>query len=203
MLLLLPLPFVALGCISFLFCATIPLARGFALATSLWFAAWGIIFTAALTALLLLFVGVDYIKRSTSLTQMSGIHGLAAGISQHGLLLIITISMLAAALAFGLAVLHGVVIRRMTFFLFRIYLAAVAFGVGLLAATPATFWLYGRLHLSTPALFALTLPTIPILAGLLAWFCSAHAQDFRGKRPGALNPVSPEEYTAQSGTRFA
>lgn len=192
MLLLLPLPFLALGCLCFLLCAAIPLTRRFALPVSLWFASYGFVLTGIVTAFLIFFIGVSFASEQLHLGARFGVLPMphARGVRLLGLLVILVTAAVSTAVSF----LHGTGIRRITFPLFRAYVAAVSFGVGLLAATPMSFAAIGQLHLSQVTTFLMTLPLILSAAALLSWFCFSHARDFRSGRPERFNPVSPAEY---------
>src|SRR5579875_2056705 len=117
MLLLLPIPFVELGCLAFLLAALIPPARRLSLGLSLWFASFGVFLTAIVGAIILAFVGADYAKNAV---LPLGARGMGAGswgsfASKQIMLIGCVVILLAAILATGLSMLQGVLVRRITF----------------------------------------------------------------------------------------
>jgi hypothetical protein len=109
-----------------------------------------------------------------------------------GWLLAIATLVITIAGATVITLLHGIIIRRLTLALFRLYVAAVSFGVGILTCSFALFAFATHL-LSLPVFLPAALISL-FAASALAYACFKSALDFRGPYPDRFPVVSPEEF---------
>ncbi len=186
-----------LGCAVFLVCAAIPFLRRFALSASLWclcLAPWifAMIFLAVLFGL-----ATDtlrnlhhplWIARDWSSSAQTGFGILISVIAVAGSLVTATVA----------ARVHQFAIHRMTLALFRLYVAGVSFGVGVLSS----FFI----SISVSAYFHLSLSHPIVICGfcglvfsiLLSVLCYRFASQFRGKLPSSFSPVTEDEFYSAS-----
>ena len=177
--------FLAIGCSSFVVCALVPRLRRYALGVSLWFLVWALLSPGML---LLNTVGLGILAQGHARVIVP----LNDFAWHHVKLIAVANALLVAVIATGVALLHGWMIRRVTFALFRVYLAAVSGGVGLLFSLLALLVLLADTAdggLSVIGFFVL----LGVMMGL-AVFCYRRAADFRAARPESLQPVTAEEY---------
>jgi len=189
MIFFLAFPLTALGCAAFVICSFAPPLRRFALSSSLWFVACFPFFLAVAAGILAIVFGAD---RLTSLLHRSGT---LKDIGSHmpdwiGILIAATIAIITFGGATAVTLLHGALIRRLTFALFRLYVTCVSFGVGVLTM----FFLLSAVGVgrSWASLFINFVDIIP--ATLLAWFAYRKANQFRGSYPHRFPVVSREEF---------
>jgi hypothetical protein len=200
MLLLLPLPFIVLGCFSFCCFANIAQTRRFALGSALWLAAFGGFLPAAAILALLLAVGTPTLSEHLHSNLRSNF---AAGPHRMAIITAAVIIVLTSATgASAVAILHGIIVRRLTYSLFRLYVTAVACGVSIPFGLYWGSLLAYRLKLNDTSFAVVTyLWTLCCVIGMI-WQTYSNAQDFRSHRPDTLNPIAPEEYgPAESATR--
>ncbi|HEY1993459.1 MAG TPA: hypothetical protein VGG81_03575 [Edaphobacter sp.] len=183
-------PFLAVGCACFLLGAAVPPLRRFALSSSLWCIACIPCLFAFLAAVVLWSLGVDALRR---LLRMD----FGASLSFHqtsllGWFLAITAIIVTVAGATAITLIHGIIIRRLTLALFRLYVAVVSFGVGILACSFVLFTF--AMHLLSLAAFLPAVLASLLAATALASVCFRNASGFRGSYPQRLPVVSPEEF---------
>jgi len=118
--------FVLLGSIVFLACLLISRTRQYALSAALWCAMWG-----PCSVALIVIAGVGLIT-TAFVTKVGGAQSLHAPslISSFGWAYLIIEVLMTAIAATGAAWVHQVLIKRLTFALFRLYAAAVSGGIG-------------------------------------------------------------------------
>jgi hypothetical protein len=190
MILFIAFPFLAMGCVCFLLCAAIPPLRRFALSSSLWCVACVPCLFAILATVVLWSLGVDALQRLMK-------RDFGASLSVHqtswlGWLLVIIVFAFTVAGATAITLMHGIIIRRLTLALFRLYVAAVSFGVGILTCSFVLFAFAMHL-LSLAALLPAALVSL-LAATALAYACFRNASGFRGSYPQRLPVVSAEEF---------
>lgn len=182
-------PFLAAGCATFLICAAIPPLRRFALSLSLWFAACIPCLLASVASIVIFNLGLSGLNIFFQQTGIMGIHF-------HQTTWIGWIQVIATAIAtFGgataITLFHGVITRRLTLALFRVYVAGVSFGVGLLT----TFFVAIACRLGGNLLRFATVCLLGIVpAALLAYINSRNAKQYRGDYPQIFPIVSREEF---------
>jgi len=190
MILFVAFPFLAAGCACFLICAAISPLRRFALSSSLWCVTCIPCLIAILAAVILWSLGIDALQRlmkpdfgtSLGFHQASWIGWLLAIVS-----LIVTIIGATAA-----TLIHGIIIRRLTLALFRLYVAGVSFGVGVLTCSFVLFAF--ATHLLSLASFLPAALASLLAAFALAYACFRNASGFRGSHPQRFPVVTPEEF---------
>jgi hypothetical protein len=118
--------FLLLGSIVFLACLLISRTRHYALSAALWCALWG-----PCSVALMVIAGVGLIT-TAFITKVGGVQSLHAPrlISSFGWAYLIIGVLMTAIAATGAAWLHQVLMKRLTFALFRLYAAAVSGGIG-------------------------------------------------------------------------
>jgi hypothetical protein len=189
---ILVVPFLMAGCSAFIVCAAIPPLQRFALGASLWFVACvpcivGLLLVMALCDIGAHAVGELFRWDPGMLTRFSG-----RGLSWPGWL-----GLTAAALAVGagasiITVAHGIVIRRMTLSLFKLYVAFVSFGVGVLSSGFLAIAIGDKIDMSEHVLPTWTVCLL--LAVALSRICYRNARLFRGTYPKTFPIVTREEF---------
>jgi hypothetical protein len=177
--------FLMAGCGSFIVCALVPRLRRYALGVSLWFLVWALLSPGML---LVNTVGLGILAQGHARVIVP----LNDFAWQHVKLLAVANALFVAVIATGVALLHGWILRRMTFALFQVYMTAVSAGVGLLFSLLTLLVLLAENAgggLSSLGFFVL----LVVMAGLTV-FCWRRAADFRAARPERLQPVTAEEY---------
>jgi hypothetical protein len=184
------LPFLALGCAAFLILAAIPKLRPFALSISLWCVAFAFCLIAAVLGLLLVSIGIaafhDLFQRHSFSLPNVGHH------SWIGWFLFSFVVVVTIAGATGITAVHGIITRRLTLALFRIYVAAVSFGVGILSC--AFVLLVFNDHLFNMAFVIPATSFGLLLTSALSYACFKNASRFRGSYPQRFPIVTLEEF---------
>jgi hypothetical protein len=190
MILFLAVPFLTIGCVCFLLCAAIPALRRFALSSSLWCVACVPCLFAILAAVILWSLGVDALGRL--LKPDFGVSLSVHQTSRLGWFVAITAFAFTIAGATAVTLIHGIIIRRLTLALFRLYVAVVSFGVGILTCSFVLFAFAMHL-LSLTAFLPVALASLAA-ASALAYACFRNAPGFRGSYPQRFPVVTPEEF---------
>jgi hypothetical protein len=191
-------PFLALGCVTFLLCAAIPPLRKFALGSSLWCVACVPCLWIMFILIVLLNLGADALHKTLSWDLNTATH-----FHQRGMAWLIGIAVLTIVIAGATSItaIHGIIVRRFTLALFRLYVAGVSFGIGILTVFFISIIISGRL---SSAMTDLSLPLLwmnafsLIVAPTLAYFCYRNAAQFRGKYPDRFPVVTQEEFGSAS-----
>ena len=183
-------PFLAIGCVTFLICSVIPPLRRFTLSASLWCVACIPCLMASLIMCGLSSIGLHKILALLQWNNGSDITFHQTSWSGWLFFFIVLIAVIAGATIITL--LHGIIIRRLTLALFRIYVGAVSFGVGvsiylLLSLTFA-------MRLLEPARYLPAALLGFLFAVSLAYVCFKNASLFRGPHPTRLPIVTLEEF---------
>jgi hypothetical protein len=189
-------PFLALGCAAFLFSAAIPKLRRFALSSSLWCVACAICLIAVVITLALIGTGIAALHGLFQRPFLGSMHfGQSSWIGWLflGFALITTV-----VGATAITLLHGIVIRRFTLALFRLYLAAVSFGVGVLSCALLIMAFGEHFLLLTFPIPAVLFSILIALA--LSYACLRIAPQFRGSYPQRFPIVTPEEFNWKGET---
>jgi hypothetical protein len=190
MILFIVFPFLALGCVCFLVCAAIPPFRRFALSSSLWCVACVPCLLAILTAVVLCSLGVNALQR-----LMKPDFGASLGVYQTswlGWFVGISTFVFTVTGATAITFIHGIVIRRLTLALFRLYVAVVSLGVGILTCSFVLFAF--AMHLLSPIAFLPVGLASLLVATALAYACFRNASGFRGSYPQRFPVVTSEEF---------
>ncbi len=190
MILFIVFPFLALGCVCFLVCTVIAPLRRFALSSSLWWVACVPFLFAILAAIILFSLGIDAFHRLLK-------PDFGASLSVHqtswqGWLLAATGLLAMGAGASLVTFIHGIIIRRLTLALFRLYVTGVSFGVGVLTCSFVLF-AFAKHLLSLPTFLPATVASL-LAASALAYQCFKSASGFRGQYPQRFPIVTPEEF---------
>jgi len=185
------IPFLALGSASFLICAAIPQLRRFALSTSLWCLAFAFCLIAVVIALLFVstgFAALHELFHRHSVIDLSN----SGQTSWAGWLFIIFSVAAATTGATAITAVHGIITRRLTLALFRLYLAVVSFGVGLVSFA---FVLLVYINLLFDPYFVVPVTIVGLsLMLLLSYMCFRNASQFRGSYPERFPVVTHEEF---------
>jgi len=177
--------FLAIGCGSFVVCALVPRLRRYALGVSLWFLVWAILSPGML---ILNTVGLGILAQG----HAHVIVPLNEFAWHHVKLIAVINALVAAAVATSVAVMHGWLIRRLTFALFKVYLTAVSGGVGVLSSLlVALILLADSVGSASSSLAFFAMLGVMLM---LAAFCWRRAGEFRATRPERWQPVAAEEY---------
>lgn len=193
MIFLLVFPFLTMGCVAFLACSAIPPLRRYALGASLWCVACIPCLIATFIAYGLANLGLT---KLLPLLKWNDSYGVSFSKASWTVWLFFTLVLIVVAIAStAIAAIHGVIIRRMTLALFRAYLAAVSFGVGVLICLIISFFF--AMDLLEPTRYIpVGLLTLLCAAGL-SYFCSSHAAHFRGRHPERFPIVTREEFNPE------
>lgn len=180
--------FLLLGSIVFLACVLIPPTRQYALSAALWCAMWG-----PCSVALMVVAGVGLIT-TAFITKVGGVQSLHAPrlISSFGWAYLIIGVMMTAIAATGAAWLHQVLMKRLTFALFRLYTAAVSGGIGSVFGWCLGWWIlvkglgvYGWLLWGVGML---------VLVSGFAVVAYKGARGLRGTAPKNFTWISEEEF---------
>lgn len=178
-------PFVASGCLAFLICCTVKTLRRFALGCSLWCVA-----SLPCTTISLIIVS-SFIHKYVSFDIASG---WANAIPDHPWVVKTATIGLVVVGATSITILHGIVIRRTTLALFRIYVAFVGFGVGVLSVLSLGMYLMAEYGQGMRDLFIANIAASCAGGFFLARFCFRSASEFRGPYPNRFPLISASEY---------
>ena len=179
--------FLTVGCVVFMIFSAIPALRRFALGSALWLAAWGVMSPGIIliNALGLGVLAQIHVHARLPLNQP---------VLHHLKIIAVANATIFSGIATLMTLCHGFLIRRITLALFRLYVTAVALGVGLLGCLLALLAIDAlRPNPSLPS-FVGTVLLAGTVACLVASVCYRHPADFRSTRPTKLQPVSEPEY---------
>jgi hypothetical protein len=190
MVLFVAFPFLAFGCASFLLCAAIPPLRRFALSSSLWCVACVPCLLTILAAIIVCSAGAEAFHRFFKLDFDASVSFHQTSWLGWGIAIISFV--LTVAGATFITIVHGIITRRFTLALFRLYVAGVSFGVGILTCSFVLFAF--ATHLLSFIAFGLVAFASLLAASALAYACFTKAPDFRGSYPQRFPVVTPEEF---------
>jgi hypothetical protein len=195
------IPFFMLGCAVFLICAAIPFLRRYALSASLWclcLAPWlfGMIFLALL-------FGLATYTLSNLLRHPLWIAQDWSGSNQTAFGIVISVAAVAGSLvtATVAARVHQFAIHRMTLALFRLYVAGVSLGVGVLSSIFLSVSVSGYFHLSLAHPIVVFGFCGIVFSMLLSLLCYRFASQFRGKLPSSFSLVTEDEFYSASAIK--
>ena len=179
--------FLTIGCVVFMAFSAIPALRRFALGSALWLAIWGVMSPGII------------LVNALGLGILSQIHAHEnLPVNQPVLHHLKTVAVANAVVFSGIATLitlcHGFLIRRIMLALFRLYVTAVALGVGFLGCLLALLAVDALRPNPSLASFMGSVLLAGTVACLVASVCYRHPADFRSTRPTKLQPVSESEY---------
>jgi hypothetical protein len=194
MIFILFIPFLMLGCTAFLICAAVPPIQRFALGVSLWCVAWIPGMMAILTVVIFFSVGADALRRWVHWDPGASLAFNHHGLSWAGWLGFSAAILVVALGASVISLIHGIVMRRLTLSLFRLYLAGVSFCVGMLSFGFLAFAFAEKVGLVDHAFAAWS--SCLLFATALSYLCFRNAERFRGSYPKTLPIVTHEEFGA-------
>jgi len=176
--------FLAVGALVFVACVALPPVRRIALSAALWCAMWGpcliVWMTLAGMVGIAAIVGADH-----GIRPIEWQRGFGLGL---GTVAILSTAVVATVTAW----LHQILIRRMTFALFRIYATLVSAGIGSVYGWALALWLGSRGMNVTPAVASILVMALLIAAfGYLGFRL---ARQLRGKAPERFTWITPEEF---------
>lgn len=174
------LPFLVSGCLVFLICVAIKRWRRYALGASLWCVALG---PSLLVGLLFdaLFTKLLHLESSGRSAQYAFLVG-------SGIIGILLASMT--------VIVHKRIIGLLPHRVFRLYSAAVSFGVGLLVASFFVI-LESAFSIHLPAAIAINLGTMLLVGALFATFVFQNSTNFRSDTPTELLSFGIEQESSQ------
>jgi hypothetical protein len=179
--------FLVVGALVFMVCVALPPLRRFALSAALWCAVWGPCVIASM-----LLAGMVVVAGHIGLEHIDSDHlKLPQWRAGFGIGLLWLAALATASAATVVAWLHQVVVRRMTFALFRIYAAIVTAGIGSVWGWALGIWIGsqgGNLN------WALWLAAMGLLVGGFGYGGFRWAKQLRGHAPHRLAWVTPEEF---------
>ena len=180
--------FLVVGSLVFLACVLVPLTRRYALSAALWCAVWGpcsvgLMVLAGLGLVAEAFITKDRDAQSFHAPRLLSAFGwyyLTFGV------------VITAAVATAAAWLHQVLVRRITFALFRLYATAVSAGIGSVFGWCLSWWMMEKEipHYGLP-LWGLGMAALIMGFGTAAY---KGARALRGKAPTSFTWISPEEF---------
>ena len=179
--------FLVVGAVLFLACVAMRPLRRYALSAALWCAAWGPCSVALMFLAGLAFVAQALIPQIGAIERLHAPH-LPKALG-WGYVVLGTVG--TATVATGLAWLHQVVARRITFALFRLYATVVSAGIGSIFG-----WCFGWWLLTREVRYAWVLWGAAILILVTGFGITAYkgARSLRGTAPRTWAWVSKEEF---------
>jgi hypothetical protein len=180
--------FLVLGSLVFLACAIVPPTRKYALSAALWCAVWGPCSVGLMALAGLGLVATAFFAKDGNVQSLHAPRLIAA----FGWGYLIAGVLITTAVATGTAWIHQKVVRRFTFFLFRLYATAVSGGIGSVFGWCLGWWMMrkGVAHYG-PFLWCIGML---ILVAVFATAAYKGARKLRGKAPTSLTWISPEEF---------
>jgi hypothetical protein len=180
--------FLLLGSIVFLACLLIPRTRQYALSAALWCAMWG-----PCSVALMVIAGVGLIT-TAFVTKVGGVQSLHAPrlISSFGWAYLIIGVLMTTIAATGAAWVHQVVVKRLTFALFRLYAAAVSAGIGSVFGWCIGWWIIAK----GLGVYGWLLWGVGMLVLVSGFAIAAYkgARGLRGRAPKNFTWISAEEF---------
>jgi hypothetical protein len=180
--------FLVLGSLVFLACAIVPPTRKYALSAALWCAVWGPCSVGLMTLAGLGLVATAFFAKDGNAQSFHAPRLIAA----FGWGYLVAGVLITTAVATGTAWIHQKVVRRFTFFLFRLYATAVSGGIGSVFGWSLGWWMMrkGVAHYG-PFLWCIGML---ILVAAFAMAAYKGAPQLRGKAPTSFTWISPEEF---------
>jgi hypothetical protein len=180
--------FLVVGAAVFVFCALVPPLRKYGLSAALWCATWG-----PSSVAWLLFAGLGLVASGVAMqvAQTRNLHlpDLPHGIGTGYLVLGISGTIVIATI---IAWIHQVVIRQMTFALFRIYSGLISAGIGSVWGWCLWGWLV--LNTKVPYRFLLWGLGMMILCAGFGYAGFRWARKLRSDTPTRFGLVSQQEF---------
>jgi hypothetical protein len=179
--------FLAVGAVVFVLCAGVPWMRRFALSAALWCAVWG-----PCTIAWMLFTAMAGFAAQYGMNHAGGVDvHVGDWMRGFGLGMFWLAMTSTAAVATAAAWLHQVLVRRMTFVLFRLYATLVAAGIGSVWGWSAGFAMAAY---NVPYRLAFWILTMIGLVTVFGWGAYRGANLLRGAAPERFTWVSREEF---------
>jgi len=181
--------FLLLGSFVFLACVLVPPTRRYALSAALWCAVWGPCSVGWMVLAGLGLIAEAFITKDGDMQQFHAPR-LVAAFGWGYLFFGVAVT---AAVATGTAWLHQVLVRRLTFALFRLYATAVSAGMGSVFGWALGWWMMVKAVPSYRlSLWGLGMTALIIVFGMAAY---KGARALRGEAPTNFTWITPEEFT--------
>jgi len=185
---------MAVGAVQFLVCVTIPSLRRYALSAALWWAVWG-----PCSIALMMLAGLGVVagisaKQSHYSSALQTLHfprGLGWGYLILGVLG-------TAAFATVIAWLHQVMVRRLTFVLFRLYATVISAGIGSVFG-----WCFSWGILAEDVRYGWVLGIAGMVVLMIGFGMVAYKKSraLRGNAPTTMTWLSAEEFEGRERHR--
>jgi hypothetical protein len=180
--------FLLLGSLVFLGCVLVPPTRRYALSAAFWCAMWGPCSVAFMVLAGLGLVATAFITKAGGVQSFHAPKLLAA----FGWSYLILGALTTTAVATSAAWLHQVLVRRLTFALFRLYASAISAGIGSVFGWCLGWWMMSKeLMKSGWPLWVLGMFVSIAGFGTVAY---KGARGLRGEAPNDFTWITPEEF---------
>jgi len=181
--------FLLLGSLVFLACVLVPATRRYALRAAFWCAVWG---PCSVALMVLPGVGLVATAFITKAGDAQSFHTPKL-LTAFGWSYLILGVLITTAVATGAAWLHQVLVRRLTFALFRLYAAAVSAGIGSVFGWCLGWWMMSReLTKHGWPWWGLGMLVLVVGFGTAAY---KGARSLRGEAPKDFTWISPAEFS--------
>ena len=184
--------FLVLGAIAFAVCFTTPRLRKFALSAALWFVVLGLCVVACVMLAGLGFITQQLLRDHLAATN----HALQALPKLWGRTFLIFTILGSAALSSLVAYGHQIVVRRLTFPLFRLYATVVVAGIGSVFGWLLNFVMLGNFVMEGHVFLWLVAMVLLILGFGAAGY--RWARMLRGQAPTQATWLSAEEFNGDA-----
>jgi hypothetical protein len=181
--------FLVVGAAVYVICGLVPPLRKFALSAALWCAVWGPCMVAwlTLTGLILGAHGVAMEAAKAKHIALPALPNLWTGYGVFGLVAIVFVVTVVAWL-------HQIVVRRMTYALFRIYAGLVSTGVGSVWGWCLYLWLIANPGWGFLRAVLVCVPAMVLLCVGFGYAGFRWARRLRGEPPTRFRFVTREEF---------
>jgi len=185
--------FLLLGSIVFVVCALVPPLRRYALSAALWCAVWG-----PCSVAFLLLAGLGFLAHTLA-TKAGDVQSLHVPrlLAPFGWAYLVFWILTTTGVATVVAWLHQVLVRRLTFALFRLYATAVTAGIGSVFGWCLGWWLLASEVIQHVLPWRLL--GMPVLIAAFGYAAYKGARGFRGEAPARFTWISPEEFAGTDG----
>jgi hypothetical protein len=180
--------FLALGSLVFSACVLVPPTRKYALSAALWCAVWGPCSVALMTIAGLGLVATAFITKGGDAQSFHAPRLLAA----FGWGYLIVGVLITTSVATGVAWIHQKVVRRFTFWLFRLYAATVSGGIGSVFGWCLGWWMMSKEVAHYVLFWSCT--GMVILIVVFATTAYKNAIQLRGSAPTSFTWISQDEF---------
>lgn len=180
--------FLVLGSLAFLGCVLVPPTRRYALSAALWCAMW------APCSVVVMTVGGLGLAATTLMTKAGDVPSFQSPkqLAAFGWGFLIFGVLATTVVATGAAWLHQVLVRRVTYALFRLYASVVSAGVGGIFGLCLGWWMMSKEMMTNGwPLWGLGMLVLIVGFGTLAY---KGGRSLRGEAPKTFTWITPEEF---------